>query len=296
MSERSDVTFLVKSERCAGWLYLPPRRSRRGSCVVMAHGITGTKDFALPAYAERFSEAGHAVLTFDYRHFGSSQGEPRQLVDVGRQIEDIRAALDFARSRAEVDPERVLLWGTSLGAGHVVSVSASDQRLAAAIAQLPFLGVDPRHKSPRPLRVTLELVSRAIADAFGALFGHVPVMVPMLGLPGRFAVFTGDEDYKSMRELEARAPTWRNEMAARSLFSLLRYRPVKMAKRVAMPLLIAAADRDTATSARLIEEVAQRAPSSKLLHYPGSHFSAYVGSVFDQMMADETAFAAEHLA
>jgi len=262
----------------------------------MAHGITGTKDFALPAYAERFSAAGHAALTFDYRHFGSSQGEPRQLVDVRRQIEDIRAALDFARSRAEVDAERLLLWGTSLGAGHVVSVSASDQRLAAAIAQLPFLGVDARHKSPRPLRVTLELFIRAIVDAVGGLVPRAPVMIPMLGLPGRFAVFTGDEDYESMRELEARAPTWRNEMTARSLFSLLRYRPAKLAKRVGIPLLIAAADGDTATSARLIEEVAERAPHSKLLHYPGSHFTAYAGSVFDQMMADEIAFAAEHLA
>jgi alpha-beta hydrolase superfamily lysophospholipase len=296
MSERSDVTFLVKGERCAGWFYLPSRRSRRVSCVVMAHGITGTKDFALPAYAERFSAAGHAVLTFDYRHFGSSQGEPRQLVDVRRQIEDVRAALDFVRSRAEVDAERILLWGTSLGAGHVVSVSASDQGVAGGIAQLPFLGVDVRHRSPRPLRVTLELFSRAIVDAVGGLVSRVPVMVPMLGLPGRFAIFTGNEDYQSMRELEARAPTWRNEMTARSLFSLLRYRPAKLAKRVGIPLLIAAADGDKATSARLIEEVAQRAPRSKLVHYPGSHFSAYTGPVFDQMMANEIAFAAEHLA
>lgn len=295
MLQRLDITFAVKGERCSGWLYLPSHRTQPVSCVVMAHGITGTKDFALPAYAERFSAAGHAVLTFDYRHFGASQGEPRQVVDVRSQIEDVRGALDFVRSCPEVDRARILLWGTSLGAGHVVTVAASDQTLAAAVAQLPFFGIDARNKTPRPLWVTLGLVGRAIVDAAGSLAGRSPMMTPMLGLPGRFAVFTGADDYESIRELEARAPTWRNEMAARSLFSLLRYRPVNLADHVRVPLLLAAADGDTATSTRFVEEVAQRAPRARLLHYSGSHFSAYAGPVFEQMIADEIAFAAEHL-
>jgi fermentation-respiration switch protein FrsA (DUF1100 family) len=290
------VEFVVEGERCAGCLYLPSQGKGPVSCVVMAHGTTGTKDFGLPAYAKRFSAAGHAVLVFDYRHFGSSQGEPRQLIDVGRQLEDVRAAVAFARSRPEIDADRIVLWGTSLGAGHAISVSASDPALAAVIAQLPFLGVDTRHKSPRPLWVTLKLFGLAIGDVVGGLVRRAPVMVPMLGLPGQFAVFTGAEDYESMRDLEARAPTWRNKMAARSLFSLLRYRPAKLARQVRIPLLIAVADGDTATSMRLIEEVAHRAPRTEFLHYPGSHFSAYTGPVFEQMVADEIAFAARHLA
>jgi alpha/beta superfamily hydrolase len=60
--------------------------------VVMAHGTAGTKDLGLSAYAEEgFVGAGLAVLLFDYRHFGASGGQPRQLIDIARQLEDYRA-------------------------------------------------------------------------------------------------------------------------------------------------------------------------------------------------------------
>jgi fermentation-respiration switch protein FrsA (DUF1100 family) len=50
----------------------------------MGHGFSGTQD-QLEPYARRFTEAGIALLTFDYRNFGRSEGEPRQLVNVDRQ-------------------------------------------------------------------------------------------------------------------------------------------------------------------------------------------------------------------
>ena len=46
----------------------------------MAHGFSGVREQRLDAYAERFAQAGLAVLVFDYRHFGASGGEPRQLL------------------------------------------------------------------------------------------------------------------------------------------------------------------------------------------------------------------------
>lgn len=148
-------------------------------------------------------------------------------------------------------PNRVALWGTSLGAGHVLSVAARDRTIAAGVAQLPSMGVDPRNKSPRPASLTLRLFVRAVRDAAGARLGRPCVTMPMLGRPGEMAVFTGAEDYESMRALEAAAPEWRNAMAARSLFSLLRYKPVKLAGQVSVPLLFLAAEDDTAASMRL---------------------------------------------
>ena len=73
----------------------------------------GTKDLGLAAYAEGFVGAGLAVLLFDYRHFGASAGQPRQLIDIARQLDDYRAAVRFARTCEGVDPTRIALWGTS---------------------------------------------------------------------------------------------------------------------------------------------------------------------------------------
>jgi hypothetical protein len=45
---------------------------------------------------QRFAAARLAVLLFDYRHFGESGGQPRQLIDIRQQLEDYRAAIRFA--------------------------------------------------------------------------------------------------------------------------------------------------------------------------------------------------------
>ena len=42
-----------------------------------------------------------AAFVFDYRHLGSSDGEPRQLLDIGRQLEDLHAAVAHVRARPE---------------------------------------------------------------------------------------------------------------------------------------------------------------------------------------------------
>jgi predicted alpha/beta hydrolase len=98
-----EVWFSSGGQRCAGRLFLPPGASRR-ACVVMAHGTTGTMDFGLAPYAQRFAEAGLVVLAFDYRHFGASEGRPRQLISVRRQIADTAASLPLAVRAAEQAP------------------------------------------------------------------------------------------------------------------------------------------------------------------------------------------------
>ena len=100
----------------------------RRPCVVLAHGFGGTVDSGLMPYAERFAAAGLDALAFDYRHFGASAGEPRQLVSVPRQLEDYAAAIAFARGLDGVDPDRIVVWGTSFSGGHVVEVAVADGR------------------------------------------------------------------------------------------------------------------------------------------------------------------------
>jgi hypothetical protein len=85
-------------------------------------------------------------------------------------------------------------------------------------------------------------------------------------------------------------------MAARSLFSLIRYGPGKLAGRLVMPLPICVADEDTAASLPLAVRAADQAPHSELRRYPGGHFPAYVGEVFEQMVSDQVKFLRLHLA
>jgi cephalosporin-C deacetylase-like acetyl esterase len=67
-----ELSFSSGGQRCVGRLSLPSEFSGQLPCVVMAHGTTGTMDFGLTRYARRFTDAGFAVVAFDYRHFGRS--------------------------------------------------------------------------------------------------------------------------------------------------------------------------------------------------------------------------------
>ena len=152
----------------------------RRPCVVLAHGFAGTVDSGLLPYAERFAAAGLDALAFDYRHFGASGGEPRQLVSVPRQLEDYAAAIAFARTLPDVDPARIAVWGTSFSGGHVVEVAVADGRVAAAIAQTPamdgratLLNVAAlrRRRRARP-GITLAGIRDALGALRGAPAGH----------------------------------------------------------------------------------------------------------------------------
>ncbi|MDZ7735857.1 MAG: alpha/beta fold hydrolase [Gammaproteobacteria bacterium] len=107
--------------------------------MILAHGFGGTADAGLDPYARMFAESGMHAIIFDYRHFGSSEGEPPQLVSIRHQLQDWHAAVAFARSQEGIDAERIVLWGMSLSGGHVIHVAARDRRISAIIAQFPML-------------------------------------------------------------------------------------------------------------------------------------------------------------
>jgi len=127
---RRDVGFDVGGTSLSAWLYLPEDLSAPVPCIVMNHGFGGTKDMALEAYALRFQKAGMAVLTYDHRYFGESEGEPRQLFSIPDQLEDCTAAIEYVRGLSEVDPDRIALWGTSAGGGYGLVIAAQDRRIA----------------------------------------------------------------------------------------------------------------------------------------------------------------------
>src|SRR4051794_25124602 len=128
--QRADVTL---PGGIAAWLYRPEGAT---GCVVLAHGLSAVREQRLPAYAERFAAAGLAALVFDYRHFGASGGEPRQLLDIGKQLEDWRTAIAWARERFA----RVGLFGSSFGGGHAIAIGGEDGALGAVVAQCPMTG------------------------------------------------------------------------------------------------------------------------------------------------------------
>ena len=62
-----------------------------------------------------------------------------------------------------------------------------------------------------------------------------------------------------------------------------------------MPALFCVAEEDTAASLALAVRAAEHAPRGELRQYPGGHFAAYVGDVFERMATDQVVFLRQHL-
>ena len=272
--ERVDVRIPSHGEELAAYLYRPSDGDDPVPCVVMAHGFSATRDDGLPDYAEAFADAGFAVLLFDYRHFGASTGLPRQLLDIGRQQDDYRAAVQWARRADGIDPDRIALWGSSFSGGHVLTVAAADPRIAAVIAQAPYTDSIPilRRMSVRNL---VPATVAALRDSAGAVLGREPVLMPAAGPPGSFAALTEPDALTGFQAIIGPESLWRNEVAARLMLTLPFFRPVRLAARLTMPVLLCVCDADTTTPPSSTITVGRRAPRAELRHYPYGNFAIY---------------------
>ncbi len=287
---RSDVSIPSNGETLAAYLYRP-EADGDVPCVVMAHGFSATRDDGLPAYAEAFADAGMAVVLFDYRHFGASSGEPRQLLDIGRQQDDYRAAIAYARKLDGVDPARVALFGSSFSGGHVVAVAAGDPQIAAVVSQCPFAdGIAVLRKVPP--KNALIATARGVADQAAAIARRPPVMMPAVGAPGTFAVMTAPEAEPGFAAIVDEGSLWQNSVTARVMLTVAMYRPVTKAASLAMPLLVCVCDSDDTTPPEGAVKMAERAPRGELKHYPYGHFEIYHDP---QARADQVEFLTRQL-
>ncbi|MCI4340268.1 MAG: alpha/beta hydrolase, partial [Thermoplasmata archaeon] len=105
--------------------------------IVMAHGTTGTIPMVMDRYAEAFQAAGFAVLAYDHRNFGISDGEPRHEINPWVQARGYRDAVTRSQSLRGVDPQRVGIWGDSWSGGEALVAAAFEPRVKAVVVQCP---------------------------------------------------------------------------------------------------------------------------------------------------------------
>ncbi len=171
-----EITLWSDGTRLSGILLYPKDREKgqKLPAIVLCNGWGGTKAFLMRSgIAPRFAAAGYVVIDYDYRNWGDSdsrlvvRGEMpkpdkdgyvtvkaqaiREVVDPVDQQKDIDAAVSYVYGEPMVDKERIGIWGTSFGGGHVIYRAAHDSRIACVVAQVGSMPDDWTTKHPARL-------------------------------------------------------------------------------------------------------------------------------------------------
>lgn len=295
---KKEVSFNVKGTSVSAWLFLPEDLTALVPCIIMGHGLGGTKALGLEAYALRYQDAGFAVLAFDFRHLGESDGEPRQLVWIPKQQEDCAAAIEYVRNLKEINPERIALWGTSLSGGHVIVTAARDGKIACVSAQVPLLDGDAGGMQVVKQIGIWHLLKMAfghgLRDLVRSWLGLSPHKIPLFGKPGSIAVLADAGAWNFFNKI---APAdFFNQVCARILIRMDKYHPIKYTPKIHCPVLLQVCDKDVSLPKKVVEKAEKNLGELvEVIHYPIDHFDVYLGNNFEKAVSDQLEFFNKHL-
>jgi len=276
--ERQDVEFNADGSLIRGWFYRPASANDPLPVVVMAGGFSCVKEMHLPNYAEVFANAGLAVLLFDFRNLGASDGSPRQELNPWQQAEDYRHAITYACTLSGVDANRVGIWGSSYSGGHCLMVAATDRRVKCVSVQVPT--ISGRQSSLRRVPMDrVEALTQVFAeDRARRMKGEAPAMRPLVGEVSENPLYPSGETRAYFQSAAKNAPNWRNEVTLRSMEYARGYEPGSYVPFISpTPLQMIVGLKDFITCTDLQLEAYNRAlEPKKLILIPGGHFAPYL--------------------
>ncbi len=280
---RSDVSFTSSGTVCRGWFYLPDMRGDAPG-IVMSHGFSATRGMGLEAFAERFCAAGFAVLLFDYRHLGASDGNERGRIIPQEQHDDLRSAIGWLSQQRGVDTARIGLWGSSYSGGHCFFVGALDPRVKAIAVQAPAVEV---------ARSLIHLAGREGFNGYLGLLaedhaarnrGEPGARIPVVAQEG-VSVFPTPDSYEWFTK--AGGPGWMNSTTFESVARMAEYTPAALIDLISpRPLLVIAGETDSLIPLAQVRAAFARAGEPKRLDvHPCGHFDFYPGQPFHEQAA-----------
>lgn len=264
------------------------------STVPMQLRITGLveiRNVLLPCFANAFTEAGFATITFDYRGFGESDGERGRLVPA-MQTEDIISVINWAEKQECIDNQRIGLWGTSLGGGHVFSAAAQDQRVKCIVSQLAFADGD--------VLVTGEM-NESERASFLSTLNKMAEKKKNTGkemFVGVTRVLSDNESKVFFEKVKGQYPEMDIKIPFLTVMETLQYKPAESAAKVQCPVLIVIAGQDSVNppeQGKALYDAVASGTKELYEEADACHYDIYEGAFFERVAAVQTQWFKKHL-
>lgn len=280
-------------EMIAADFYIP-KTNNKSAVIIMAHGLAGLRQFKLIQYAQRFAQAGYAVILFDYRYWGGSTGKPREMISINSQLEDWKTMIQYASTCKFIDNRRIVLWGTSLSGGYALSLASELKNIQAIMVQIPYVdGAEtaklyPLQRYPQALKLSSQ-------DYMGSKMGLNPKRLPVVDQYKLCFMPTADSYYGYLSIVNPDY-YWSGEVPARVFFNLMRYRPIQLVRQINIPVLFIAAQHDSLIPIESSREAATNiAPFVSYHEWDMKHFDIYHGSWFEKAVTTQLEFLHQHI-
>lgn len=298
-----DIEFTSLNTILRGRLYLPNNKSKNNPVVIMAHGFTTTiNGMTADKYAEKLRESGFAVILYDHRNFGISDGEPRQEINFWAQSRGYIDCIDFAQTLPEVDPKKIAVWGCSLSAEEVFLVGSIDDRIKAIVSMVPAVGNVLPSKDQDDDVYTFSknmVLNDDILDLSRTIFG--PTLVVSTDQKNNPAVINLLPAYKWFIEYGGRfGSNWKNIVSWSDIDRPSNYHNANLSPHLKAPILMIVATNDEMeySNDKVTLEVYKRITKPKeWVDIDGGHFGLlyYPSEVFNKSSKAQIDFLNKYL-
>jgi fermentation-respiration switch protein FrsA (DUF1100 family) len=267
MQQKEKVHFQSEGLKVVGTLFRPQNSKEEEvslPAILVAGAMSGVKEQVAGQYAERIAKDGYVTLVLDHRHFGESEGEPRQHEDPAKKLEDFKSAISFISSLKGIDRERIGACGISMGGGYMLQLAAFDRRIKSVSIVASGLNLAD---------TLLEILGKEGFVNFLKEFNNARQRhydtgevqyIPAVATDNKPAAMIGDEPFEYYGTSRAWSPGWVNRYTTESIENLMSYNAIPYARHVSpIPLLIIHGKNDKYCLPKFAQEVYDLADEPK---------------------------------
>jgi uncharacterized protein len=226
--------------------------------------MTGVKEQVAGNYGEHIAKAGYMTLVLDHRHFGESEGMPRQHEDPVKKMEDFKNAVSFLSSLNGVDEERIIACGISTGGGYMLQLSAFDRRVKTVAIVASGLNLGDTLSDMLGRDGFINFLKGFNAPRQSHYDTGEVQYIPAVSADNKPAAMTGDEPFEYYGTSRAWSPGWVNRYTTESIENLMSFNAIPYAHHVSpTPLLIVHGRNDKYCLPKYAQQVYEQAGESK---------------------------------